>query len=95
MVIGLSSVDGTLLGVDEDVVGVAIDPVLAGLEGLDYGVQGTVEVLGGVPVRRAVAAADVAASEAEAEVDPAGSHREAFLAALGSAGLDIAYQVEV
>jgi hypothetical protein len=86
---------GLCSGVDEDVVDVAIDPVLVGLEGLNDGVQSRVEVLGCVLVRRAVAAADVAAGQAEPEMDPAGSHREAFLAALGSPGFDVAYQVDV
>jgi hypothetical protein len=49
-------------------------------------VVGVVEVLGGVLVLRAVAAADVAAGEAKAEVDPAVADLEAIFAAGGAGG---------
>jgi hypothetical protein len=47
---------------------------------LDDRVAGGLEVLGGVAARRAVAAADVAACQAEPQVDPVASGRETFLA---------------
>src|SRR5690349_21617440 len=45
-------------------------PVLSGLEGLNDRMPALVEVLAGVPVRRRVAASDVAAREAEPEMHP-------------------------
>src|SRR5262245_39474001 len=71
---------------DFRLVDVAPAPVLSWFEGLDDRVPRVLEVLGCVPVRRGVAAADVAAAEAQAQVDPVGAHREAFLATLGARG---------
>jgi hypothetical protein len=45
-------------------------------------VVGGVEMLGGVLIFRGVAAADVAAGEAEAKVDPGIAHFETFFTAL-------------
>ena len=61
-------------------VDVAPEPALVGLRGGDDGVAGALEVLGGVLVLRGVAAADVAAFEAGAEVDPGVAERDAFFA---------------
>jgi hypothetical protein len=47
---------------------------------LDDRVPDGLEVLGGMPARRAVAAAYMAARQAEPQVDPAASGRETFLA---------------
>src|SRR5258708_6956101 len=56
-------------------------PVLARLEGLDDGMPGRVEVFGRVRVLRAVAAADVPAGQAQAQMHPGVAHFQAFLAA--------------
>src|SRR5258708_23369637 len=61
-------------------VGVAPHPCLPRLGGGDDGMSAGLEVLGGVPVRRGVAAGDVTAGQALSEVDPAASHLEAVLA---------------
>jgi hypothetical protein len=45
-----------------------------------------VEVLGGVPARRLIAAADVAALLTEPEMDPTAADLEAFFAAAGRLG---------
>ncbi len=58
-------------------------PVFARLEGLHDGVFGAVVVLGGVLVFGGVTAADVAAFQAKAEVEPLVAGLEAFFAALG------------
>src|SRR5262249_9346627 len=79
---------------EEDLVDVAPGPVLARLERADEGVVRAVEVLGGVLVLRRIAAADVAAGEAEPEVDPAVPHLEALLATVGVRG-DVADLVQV
>jgi hypothetical protein len=44
---------------------------------------GLVKVLGGVFVLRRIAAADVAAGEAQAQVDPGVAHLQTFFAAFG------------
>src|SRR5207302_7307134 len=67
--------------VDHLIVGVAVRPVLAGLERLDDRVPRPVGVLRRVLVRRVVAAADVPAGHAEPQVDPLVSGFEALLAA--------------
>jgi hypothetical protein len=48
---------------------------------------GAVEVLGGVPAGRRVAAAHVAAGKAQPQMDPAAAGLEAFLATLGGTRL--------
>jgi hypothetical protein len=76
---------------EHDFVDVAPIPAFAGFQGLDDGVFAGVEVFGGMLVFRGVAAADVAAGEAEAEVHPAVTHLEALFAAFGFrlGGLDV------
>ena len=69
-------------------------PVFAALDGLHNGMLSGVEVLGGVFVLGGVAATDVAALEAEAEVDPGVAGLEALLAAFG-VGVNVADLVEV
>src|SRR6185295_5813383 len=66
-----------------DLVHIAPAPALARLERGDDRVLGRVEVLRGVLVLRVVAAADVAAGAAKAQVQPAIAHLQAFLAAPG------------
>src|SRR5690606_13237106 len=51
-------------------------------------------VTAGVPVRRGVAAADVATGQAEPEVEPGGTRGQAFLASRGARGHG-AYEGEV
>src|SRR5258708_17238978 len=77
-----------LVQLEHQLVRVAEKPVLTRLEGLDHRMLRGVVVLGGVLVLRTVAAADVAALHAEAEVDPDVTHLEAFLAAV-AAGRDV------
>src|SRR5216117_4605412 len=61
---------------DEEIVHVAVAPVLAVFQALDDGVFGLVIVLGGVFVGRLIAAADVSALNAEPQVYPTGLHLE-------------------
>jgi len=58
-------------------------PVFTGFEGTHDGVLGAVEVFGGVLVFGGVAAADVAAFHAQAEMHPGVAHFQAFFAPLG------------
>jgi Endodeoxyribonuclease RusA len=71
-------------------VGVAPQPTLAGLGGGDDGMAGRAGVLGGVPVRRVVAAVRAAARLTRAEVDPAPADLHAFVALAGAGGLHLA-----
>jgi len=68
-------------------VDVAPAPVFAGLEGSDEGVLGGVEMFCGMTIFRRVAAANVAADQAQAKMHPRVAHQEAFLAAF-AAGRD-------
>ena len=61
-------------------------PVLARLGRADHGVAGLVGVCGGVAVGRRVAAADVAAAGAHAQVQPAAAHAQAVLTARDRVG---------
>src|SRR5258706_13728147 len=63
-------------------VGVAPHPPLARLDGADDRMFRPVVVLRGVLVLRRVAAADVAALEGEAEVDPVVAHIQGLLTSL-------------
>jgi hypothetical protein len=80
--------------VEFEFVDVAPAPGFAGFEGFHDGVLGFMEMLGGVLVFGGVAAADVAALEAEAQVDPGVAHLEALFAPL-SVRLDGANQTEM
>jgi hypothetical protein len=53
------------------------------------------EMLGRVPARRLIAAADMAADKAEAEMNPSPVRFEAFLAVLGRARRDVLDLVEM
>src|SRR5262245_53128694 len=79
---------------EREVVDVAIPPVLARLVGLDDRVMHRVEVRGRVPVRRLVAASDVAANHAQAEVHPLTADSQAVLAS-PAARCDVLDLVEV
>ena len=61
---------GALLEVDHKLVNVAPAPALAGLDGTHDRVFGGVEMLGGVLVFGGVAAGDVPAEQALAEMHP-------------------------
>jgi len=75
-------VDDASGSTDHHLVDVAPLPVLARLQGLHDWMLAFLEVLGRVLVLRAVAAADVAAGEAHAQLDPAIALLQAFRAAL-------------
>jgi hypothetical protein len=65
-----------------DFIDIAPTPVFAGLVGFDDGMVNSVEVLRRVLVLRGVAAADMAASHAEAQVNPCVAHFQTFFAAV-------------
>ena len=73
---------GELDALHVGVAGVVPEPVFAGFKGLDDGVPGGVKVVGCVLSGGAVAAADVAALRAAAEMEPPGALAEA----VGTAG---------
>src|SRR5207253_10499626 len=83
-----------LEGLELDLVDVAPTPVFSRLERLHDGMAGGVVMLGGVPVRRGIAAADVATGQAEPQVYPGVPARQAFGTAL-RAGRDILDFTEV
>src|SRR5579864_8650858 len=76
------TMDGPLARVKNQLIDVTPAPVLAGLEGSDDGVIGTVEMFGRVLVLGLVTAADMATAHAEPQVDPAVPDAEAVLAAI-------------
>src|SRR6185369_4493226 len=78
----LSSHRQLALGLEEHLVHIAPRPVLPRLERLDDRVLAPVEVFRGVLVLRGITAADMAAGEAEPEVDPGVPHLQALLATL-------------
>src|SRR5580704_1555631 len=81
---------------EPDLVLVAPQPVLSGLERADHGVTGGRVVLGGVAVGAVVAAADRAALRAAAQVHPPRADREALRAAGNAfATLEVFDRVEV
>jgi hypothetical protein len=69
----------TAQSIDVDLIDVAPFPIFAGLEGLDNGVIGLVEVPSGVLVFGIIAAADVPARQADAQVNPAIARLQAIL----------------
>ena len=69
---------------DQDFIHEAPDPALDALERGDQRMAGGMEVRRGVAMPRRVAAADVAALQALAQVDPGVAEIEALLAALGA-----------
>jgi hypothetical protein len=69
--------------IEFDFVNEAPAPVFAWLERTHDGVLGAVEMLGGVLVFGGVAAADVAALHAQAQMDPGVAHFQTLFAALG------------
>jgi hypothetical protein len=71
------------LGFEHNLVDVAPHPVFARLDGLHDGVLAVAEMLGGMLVFGRIAAADVAAFAANAEMHPSVAHLKALFAALG------------
>src|SRR4051794_8814714 len=69
---------------DVDLIHIAPAPVFARLERLDDRMASGVEVLGGVLVLRGVAAADVPANQALAQVDPGVPDLQAILTPVGA-----------
>jgi hypothetical protein len=69
-------------------VDVAPDPVFAGLDGAHDGMGGLMKMFGGVLVLRRIAAADIAAQHAQAQVNPAISHLYALFADMRSGSFD-------
>src|SRR5271170_4095448 len=72
-----------------DLVDVAPDPVLAGLERLHQRVARRVEVLRGVLVGRGVAAVDLPAGQAQAQVHPGAADLHALAAPRGCLRIDL------
>src|SRR5690242_11745154 len=68
---------------EHEFVDVAPHPGFTGLLCADDGMLRSVKMLGGVFVLRGVAAADVAASQTQAQMHPTVAHLEALFAALG------------
>jgi hypothetical protein len=71
---------------EHDLVDVAPAPVFTGLEGLDKGVAGRMEMPGGVFVLRGVATANVPTDKALAQVYPGIANFQAILAAISTRG---------
>ena len=79
---------------EHDLVNVAPAPVFTGLEGLDNGMAGCMEMPGSVFVLRGVATANVPADKALAQVYPGIANFQAILAAI-STRRDFSNLVEV
>jgi hypothetical protein len=80
-------------GFEEQVIDIAPAPVLARLEGLDYGVVCGVEMLRRVLVGRVVTATNV--TTVKAQVHPPAASAKAFLATFGGSRLDVANLVKM
>jgi hypothetical protein len=79
---------------NHDFVDVTPTPIFAPFKRPHDGVLGFFEVLGGVPVLGGIAAADVAANLAEAQMDPRIAHLQALFASIGVRGWAL-YLVQV
>jgi hypothetical protein len=75
--------NGDLGEIEFDFVDVAPAPIFAGFDGAHDGVFGSVEMFCGVFIFGGVAAGDIAADHAHAEVDPSVAHFDAFGADVG------------
>ncbi len=82
------------VALEHDLVDVAPAPILARLEGLDNRVIGRVKMLCSVFIFRRIAAADVPADKALAQVHPCVANLQAILTAV-RARRDVSYLVEV
>src|SRR5215831_3790488 len=91
----LRSVRPTLSGQLQDFfVHKAPHPIFAGFDGLHQRMGGRVKVFCRVAILRRIAAAHVAADQAEAKVDPAIAHAKALFAAVG-VGLYVVNLIQV
>jgi hypothetical protein len=70
--------------VQHHLVDITPTPILAWFDRLHDGMFASVKMLGGVFVLGRIAASDVAAREAHAQMDPLVSHLQAFFAAVGT-----------
>src|SRR6185295_14805784 len=82
-------------GLEEHLVHVTPAPVLAPLEAPHDRMPGGMEVLGGVPPGRLIAAADVATLLAEPEMHPATAGAETLLTPVRGPGGDVPYFTQV
>lgn len=80
--------------VDDHLVDIAPAPGIRRIIAFHHRMAGGVEMLGRMAVRGIVAAADMAADPADAQMHPAAARREAFLAAIG-ARADVGELVEM
>ena len=78
-------------GLEEELIYVTPAPILARLEAPDDRMLGRMEVLGGVPAGRIVAAPDVTALLAQAEVNPAAAGGQTLLAACRRFRVDVSH----
>jgi hypothetical protein len=78
-----------------DLVDVTPDPVFTRLERLHEGMANRMKVLGGVLVLRGITASDVAARQAQAQVDPGVAYGQTFLASLRGTRADILNLIEM
>src|ERR1700693_5406241 len=83
-----------ILWSDFRLVDIAPAPILSRFEGLDDRVPAVVEMLPRMPMRRGVAAADVTAGQAQAQMHPPRPNSQAILAALGARD-DVADHVQM
>jgi hypothetical protein len=73
---------------DQSIIGIAINPGLAWIEGLNDRMTGLTLVTAGMLIGGVITAANVATGQADAQVDPFGAHLHTFFTA-GRAGIDI------
>jgi hypothetical protein len=83
------------LELENDIVQVAVVPILARLEGADEGVAVAAEVGGGVSTGRTVATSDVGTGLTDAQVDPVVTASCQTVLAARSCGRTVGYLVEV
>lgn len=75
--------------IELNLIYVTPSPGLPGLEGTHDGMACAMIVFGGVLVAGGVAAADMAALQTKAQMNPAVSRLQAFFTAIGSAGSNV------
>jgi hypothetical protein len=73
---------------DQSIIGIAVNPGLAWIEGLNNRMTGLTLVTAGMLIGGVITAANVATGQADAQVDPFGAHLHTFFTA-GRAGIDI------
>lgn len=80
---------------EHHLIGIAPAPIFSRLEALHDRVTAAMEMLSGMPIGRRVTATHMTAGETQAQMDPAGSHFQAFLTALGRNGLNCMHLSEM